>query len=110
MHYVYVLQSAADQGLYIGYSGNLRRRLREHQSGQSSSTSHRGPWELIYYEAYREELDARGREEFLKSGLGRRFLAKQCRHHFSRNPLRGGGDARIAASGTAGLRGRSTRM
>lgn len=110
MHYVYVLQSAADQGLYIGYSENLRRRLHEHQSGLSSSTSHRGPWKLIYYEAYREELDARGREEFLKSGLGRRFLAKQCRHHFARNPSRGRSDEGRTASGTAGLRGRSTPM
>ena len=27
MHYVYVLQSETDAGLYIGYRANLRRRL-----------------------------------------------------------------------------------
>jgi putative endonuclease len=88
MHYVYVLQSESDAGLYIGYSGNLRRRLAEHQAGVAMATSYRGPWRLIYYEAYLEEADARGREEFLKSGLGRKFLAKQCCHHFRRHPVR----------------------
>lgn len=88
MHYVYVLQSVTDCGLYIGYSANLRRRLHEHRSGLSVSTAYRGPWQLIYYEAYREEADARGREEFLKSGPGRRFLTKQCRHHFALYPQR----------------------
>ena len=85
MHYVYVLQSMTDDGLYIGYSANLRRRLDEHQAGESFATAHRGPWRLIYYEAYLEEIDARGREEFLKSGLGRKFLLKQCRNYFAKN-------------------------
>lgn len=86
MHYVYVLQSDFDAGLYIGYSANLRRRLAQHQAGEAFATSFRGPWKLIYYEAYCEEADARGREEFLKSGLGRKFLGKQCRIHFAKHP------------------------
>jgi len=88
MHYTYVLQSESDRGLYIGYSANLRRRLSEHQSGGSFATSYRGPWRLIYYEAYLDERDARGREEFLKSGAGRAFLQKQCRNYFAVNPVR----------------------
>lgn len=91
MHYVYVLQSDADCGLYIGYTANLRRRLSEHQSGMAVASAHRGPWRLIYYEAYIEEVDARGREVFLKSGAGRTFLRKQCRHYFSKCPLRAPG-------------------
>lgn len=88
MHYVYVLHSESDHGLYIGYSANLRRRLAEHQAGVAMATSYRGPWRLIYYEAYLDEADARGRDEFLKSDLGRRFLTKQCRHYFGRHPAR----------------------
>lgn len=93
MHYVYVLQSGSDQGLYIGYTANLRRRLSEHQAGEAFATSYRGPWRLIYYEAYIEEADALGREEFLKSGAGRRFLGKQCRHYFAKNPQRGAAES-----------------
>jgi hypothetical protein len=36
---------------------------------------------LIYYEAYTEREDAEGREKFLKSGAGRRFLRTQLRHY-----------------------------
>ena len=89
MFYVYVLQSETDEGLYIGFTGDLRRRLSEHQEGKSFSTSCRRPWRLIYYEAYQEESDATGRERYLKSGGGRRFLAKQLHHHFLKHPLRG---------------------
>lgn len=84
MHDVYVLQSESDRGLYIGYTGDLRRRLREHQTGLAFATSYRGPWRLIYYEAYVDERDALGREEFLKSGAGR----KQCRNFFADSPVR----------------------
>ena len=88
MIYVYVLQSESDDGLYIGCSADLRRRLAEHQAGKAFATSCRGPWQLIYYEAYREEADALGRERYLKSGGGRWFLKAQLRHHLAKHPLR----------------------
>lgn len=88
MLYVYVLQSEFDLGLYIGMTRNLRRRFSEHQLGQSRSTKGRRPWLLIYYEAYLNESDAQGREIFLKSGSGRKFLDKQLRNHFSNFPRR----------------------
>lgn len=88
MHYVYVLYSESDRGLYIGYSTDLRRRLKQHDAGLAPSTSFRRPWRLAYYEAYVEADDALGREKFLKSGAGRRHLQKQCREFFTRNPSR----------------------
>ena len=74
MFYVYLLHSTKDNGFYIGYSTDLKRRLSEHTRGASFATKSRGPWKLIYYEAYTEREDAEGRERFLKSGAGRRFL------------------------------------
>jgi len=91
--YVYVLQSKSDAGFYIGFSTDLRRRLKEHQQGKSFATSYRGPWRLIYYEAYLEEADALGRERFLKSGGGRRFLKTQLKHHLAKHPLRASASA-----------------
>ena len=88
MYYVYVLHSIKDDGFYIGFSTNLRTRLRQHQDGESFATFHRGPWKLIYYEAYTEREDAEGREKFLKSGAGRRFLHAQLRHYLKRFPAR----------------------
>jgi putative endonuclease len=87
MFYVYVLRSESDCGFYIGFSTNLRTRVLQHQNGESFATKSRGPWKLIYYEAYTEREDAEGREKFLKSGGGRRFLHAQLRHYLKRFPM-----------------------
>ena len=89
MHHVYVLRSLRDDGFYVGYSANLRRRSAQHSEGAAVATSHRGPWKLIYYEAYLERVDAPGREKYLKSVSGRRFLRTQLRHYLKENPIRG---------------------
>jgi len=52
------------------------------------ATLSRGPLKLIYYEAYLEQADALGRERYLKSGAGRRFLKVQLRHYLAGNPIR----------------------
>ena len=85
MHYIYVLRSVHDDGFYIGYTSNLRRRLRQHSEGNSFATSYRGPWKLIYYEAYLEQADALGREKYLKSGAGRRFLQSQLKNYLRKH-------------------------
>ena len=74
MHYVYFLQSTKSRWIYIGRTDNLERRLAEHNDGKTTSTHDKGPWELIYYEAFKDEHDAVSRERKLKaygSGLGR---------------------------------------
>lgn len=85
MLYVYILQSEKDKSLYIGYSSDLRKRLVAHNKSQVISTKDKAPWKLIYYEAYLEMRDATGREIFLKSGAGWRFIKKQLKHHFDKN-------------------------
>ena len=89
MHHIYVLRSIADDGFYIGYSANLTKRLRQHSQGDSFATSYRSPWKLIYYEAYLEQADALGRERYLKSGAGRRFLKSQLKEYLTKHPLKG---------------------
>lgn len=66
MFYVYILKSEKDYNLYSGSTNDLRKRLKEHNNGLVFSTKSRRPFELIYYEAYRSEKDARGREKNLK--------------------------------------------
>ena len=88
MFYVYVLRSEADSGFYIGYTNNLGIRLKEHRAGKSLATAHRSPWTLVSYEAYIARVDALGRERYLKSGAGKRFLKAQLRHYLARNPIK----------------------
>lgn len=66
MYYVYVLKSLKDGDLYTGSTNNLLRRIKEHNDGKCFSTKTRTPFELVYYEAYRAESDAREREHNLK--------------------------------------------
>ena len=84
MFYVNVIHSLEDHGFYIGFSTNLRKRIAGHGHGASFATKYRGPWKLIYYEAYIDRQDAEGRERYLKSGSGRRFLRQQLRHYFEK--------------------------
>ena len=86
MFYVYVLRSESDSGFYIGFSTDLKRRLAEHTRGAAFATKSRGPWKLIYYEAYTKREDAECREKFLKSGAGRRLLRAQLRHYLRVKP------------------------
>ncbi len=67
---------------------DLRKRVQQHVQGASFATSYRGPWKLIYYEAYLERDDALGRERYLKSGSGRKFLKAQLAHYLRKTPLR----------------------
>lgn len=62
---------------YTGYTNNLRKRLWQHQNGKSSYTKGHGPFKLIYCEACVNEYDARARELFLKSGMGKRYVSKR---------------------------------
>jgi putative endonuclease len=73
-YYVYILQSQKDSGFYIGYSTDLKVRLTKHAKGDVISTRLRRPFNLIYYEFFINENDAKAREKFLKSGYGREQL------------------------------------
>ena len=52
--------------MYIGYTGDLRQRIKDHNQGKTKSIKHRIPFKLIYYEAYKNKTDARKREIELK--------------------------------------------
>lgn len=82
MYFVYLLHSQKDNNLYIGYTEDLKNRFSLHTNGRVSSTKNRRPLELIYYEAYKNQLDAKRREVFLKSGSGHRFIQKQMVNYF----------------------------
>ena len=85
MYYVYILENGDDLKWYIGYTSNLRRRLDEHNNGRGGQTTKQSKeWKLIYYEAYVNKNDATGREIFLKSGSGHRFINKQLNHYLKK--------------------------
>ncbi len=70
MFYFYVMKSKKDNELYRGFTENLEKRFKEHNSGYVKSTKDRKPFILVYYEAYRSEADARARERQIKRRAG----------------------------------------
>lgn len=84
MFYSYVLQSKKNGRFYTGYTNDLRKRLMEHNSGKSTYTKERGPFTIIYYEACCDEIDARAREKYLKTGKGKRYLKSRLKRFLFR--------------------------
>ncbi len=82
MFCVYVLQNK-NKRWYIGYTHDVRKRLNEHNTKKSRHTQHRGPYTLIYYEACLHEEDARSREIYLKSGMGKRYIKNRLKRFLS---------------------------
>ncbi len=72
---VYVLRDR-DDNLYKGLTNNLSRRIREHKSGHTITTSKMYGLEVVYTEIYADFAIARQRELYLKSAAGRKFLKK----------------------------------
>ncbi|TSC90963.1 MAG: putative endonuclease [Parcubacteria group bacterium Licking1014_17] len=83
MFYVYVLQSEKSKHWYTGYTGDLRKRFNQHNQGKSEYTKHRGRYKLIHYEACINEHDARVREKYLKTGMGKRYLKNRLKRFLS---------------------------
>ena len=69
MYYVYVLKNK-ERGIYIGYTANLKRRIGEHNKDHKGYTGD-GEWECVYYEAYKDERDAKEVEMFVGVGASR---------------------------------------
>jgi len=80
--YVYVLISQVDGKLYIGYTPDLKSRVKKHNSGYVIATRNRRPLKLIYYEAYINRIDAKKREYFLKGGKGHNQLKVQLENSY----------------------------
>ena len=78
MYYVYVLQNVANEkDFYIGYTSDLRKRLKAHNAGENQSTRGKA-WRVLYYEAYRKESVARDREVKLKAhGRSKQILLER---------------------------------
>ncbi|MEE1946359.1 GIY-YIG nuclease family protein [Pedobacter sp. KR3-3] len=74
VYIVYAIKSEMDERIYVGFSLNVERRLKEHNAGKTKSTKGYRPWHLIYTEEAEGRIVARNREKYFKSGIGKEFL------------------------------------
>jgi len=86
MFYVYILRSKTHPAqTYTGSTGDLRKRIAEHNAGKSIHTNKFKPWELITYLALPEKHLAENFERYLKSGSGRAFAKRHLLTENERN-------------------------
>ena len=82
MFYNYVIQSLKDGQLYIGFTSDLRSRIKEHNQGLNFSTKRYKPWKIIYYEACIDKDDSVRREGYLKTTQGTRLIKRRLKDYF----------------------------
>ncbi|WP_298395269.1 GIY-YIG nuclease family protein [Flavobacterium sp.] len=74
MFYTYAISSLTRNYIYIGLPSDIDRRLSEHNSGKNKTTKPYLPFVLIYSEMHETRSEAREREKYFKSGIGREKL------------------------------------
>lgn len=66
VNYTYIVK-CSDETLYTGWTNNLEKRLRAHNSGKGAKyTKNRRPVELVYFEEYDTKQEAMKREYAIK--------------------------------------------
>lgn len=66
MYYIYILQ-CKDNTLYTGYTVNLEKRLKAHNSGTGAKyTRGRIPVSMVYSEEFVDKIEAQNRERAIK--------------------------------------------
>ena len=76
MYKVYAIKSKLRNYIYVGLTSNLEERVRRHNDGREKTTRAYRPFELIYSEEHLTRTEARQREKYFKSAVGKEFLKK----------------------------------
>ena len=76
MYYFYILRSLKNSKLYLGYTPNLKDRIKSHNSGENKATKPNVPYELIFYSAFKSKEDAINCEKYFKTTAGWKRIHK----------------------------------
>ena len=71
---VYAIKSEVNGDIYVGMALDVRKRLKEHNSGKNRYTKGLIPWILVYSETHSDWVSGMKREKYLKSRVGKEFL------------------------------------
>ncbi len=65
--YIYILKSLKGINVtYVGYTKNLKKRLKLHNEGKGAKFTRGRQWKLIYKEKYKTKKKAMSREYYIK--------------------------------------------
>jgi putative endonuclease len=71
---VYAIKSEVRKYIYVGLSDNPERRVQQHNTGKERTTKPYALFKTILIEKYNSRPEARNREKYLKTGIGKDFL------------------------------------
>jgi len=74
MFTVYAIKSISRNYISAGLTNNLQRRLSDHNQGYNRTTKPYAPFVLIFQETFPTRKEARVKEKYLKSGVGKEYL------------------------------------
>ncbi len=78
MYYAYLLRSINfPKQTYVGFTSDLKARMRAHNAGESKHTAKFVPWQIISYHAFADKRKAQEFEYYLKTGSGKAFASKR---------------------------------
>ena len=60
--------------IYVGLTSDPERRIIEHNALKERTTRSYAPFETILVEEFGTRVEARKREKYLKSGIGKEYL------------------------------------
>ena len=78
-YFVYVLASYKKFKLttYVGYTNNIKKRLKLHNNGKGAKFTRGRKWKIIYKEKYFTKKEAISREYYIKNNRKFRNLIKE---------------------------------
>jgi putative endonuclease len=82
--YVYVLKSEKHWRFYVGLANDVEVRLKEHNNGKTKSTRPYKPWKLVLWSESDSLAEARRREKWFKSGVGKEYIKRHWQNNFER--------------------------
>jgi putative endonuclease len=74
LFFVYIIYSSGLDKYYVGYTGNIQKRLIEHNTGISTYTSKSTDWELKWIKEFSSREEAGIEEKKIKSKKSRKYI------------------------------------
>jgi putative endonuclease len=74
--YSYAIYSRETGDFYYGYTDDLEKAIRMHDSNLIPPTKGKGPWTLMFSEGFDNRMRAIRQSSFYRSVKGQRFMKK----------------------------------
>ena len=80
-YYVYLIVSIIKKKTisYVGYTNNLKKRIKHHNSNKGAKFTKGKKWKLVYYEVYDSKIEAMKKEYSLKKNYYLRNKLKRLK-------------------------------